>query len=267
MYPYEIILGMTLYDILLAVGVVAALVAFRLLSDRDNLDTRLYNFTLLTTVTAVILGYCAAVFTQAIYDWIENGIFVISKNTGATFLGGLVGGAFVFIVMYFGIGHFIFKQKENIRYFPRLLDIASVSITAAHGFGRIGCLMAGCCHGNITDAWYGIYHVGIGQKVVPVQLFEAIVLFTLCALLAIMCCKGKIGAMAVYMSSYGVWRFFAEFLRADDRGSTVVDFLSPSQLTSLILIIGSVFVLLYSLYSKKKEQAINITEKAENNEE
>ena len=267
MYPYEIILGMTLYDILLAVGVIAALVAFRLLSDRDNLDAKLYNFTLLTTVTSVILGYCSAVFTQAIYNFLRDGVFEITKSTGATFLGGLIGGAFVFIVMYFGIGHFLFKKKENIKYFPRLLDIASVAITAAHGFGRIGCLMAGCCHGEVTDAWYGIYHVGLGQKVVPVQLFEAIVLFALCAVLAIMCYKGKVGAMSVYMSSYGVWRFFAEFLRADDRGSTVVDFLSPSQLTSMLLIAGSVAVLLYSLYSKKKASFMDTIEKAENNEE
>jgi prolipoprotein diacylglyceryltransferase len=82
-----------------------------------------------------------------------------------------------------------------------------------------------------------------------------------------MCYKGKVGAMSVYMSSYGVWRFFAEFLRADDRGSTVVDFLSPSQLTSILLIAGSVAVLLYSLYSKKKASFMDTIEKAENNEE
>jgi prolipoprotein diacylglyceryltransferase len=41
--------------------------------------------------------------------------------------------------------------------------------------------------------------------------------------------------MAIYLMAYGVWRFFAEYLRADDRGATVVKFLSPSQLTAILL--------------------------------
>ena len=49
---------------------------------------------------------------------------------------------------------------------------------------------------------------------------------------------------AVYFLSYGIWRFFIEFLRADDRGSTVVPFLTPSQLVSLLLIAAGAVILL-----------------------
>ena len=44
--------------------------------------------------------------------------------------------------------------------------------------------------------------------------------------------------MAIYMAGYGVWRFFIEYLRGDDRGASIVKFLSPSQLTAILLIIG-----------------------------
>lgn len=258
MYPYEIIFGMTLYDIFLAIGVVSALVIARLFADRDKVSAKLFNFILITGCAAIALGIFSAVFTQAIYNWLAGEAFAITDNTGATFLGGLVGGVAVYLGIYFSVGHFMFPHKENIKYFPRLLDFAAVSITCAHGFGRIGCLMAGCCYGHETDAWYGIYHVALEAKVVPVQLFEAIFLFSLCAVLAVLAYNRIPGTMAIYMSSYGIWRIFAETLRADDRGSTIVDFLTPSQLTSAILLILSAFVFLYTFTMYKRNKIAEV---------
>lgn len=256
MYPYEIIFGMTLYDIFLAAGVISALVIARIFAECDKISAKLFNFILLTGCVAIGVGYFSAVFTQAVYNWLDDGEFVINANTGATFLGGLVGGVVVYLIGYFIVGHFVFPNKENVKYFPRLLDFAAVSITCAHGLGRIGCLMAGCCHGAETDAWYGIYHVALGTNVVPVQLFEALFLFSLCAVLAYLAYKRIPGTMAMYMSIYGAWRIFAETLRADERGSTFVDYLTPSQLTSVVLLILSVFVLIFtlSMHKRKKEQ-------------
>lgn len=252
MYPYEIIFGMNLYDIFLAVGVVSALVIARIFADKDKVSAKLFNFILLIGSVAIALGYFSAVFTQAIYNWLDGEEFVINSSTGATFLGGLVGGVLTFLIGYFVVGHFIFPQKENIKYFPRLLDFAAVSITSAHGFGRIGCLMAGCCHGALTEAWYGIYHVSLESRVVPVQLFEAIFLFVLCAILAVLASKKIPGTMAIYMSTYGIWRIFAETLRDDYRGSTFVDYLTPSQLTSIVLLVLSVPVFCYTFYEYQK---------------
>ncbi|MGM9641874.1 MAG: prolipoprotein diacylglyceryl transferase [Eubacteriales bacterium] len=252
MYPYDIVFGMDLYDIFLALGVVAALVIARIYADKDHVSAKLFNFIILTGLASVILGYSSAVVTQAVYNWLGGEEFRISATTGATFLGGLLGGVSVFLLIYFCLGHFIFKRKENIAYFPRLLDFSAVAITCAHGFGRLGCLMAGCCHGAVTDAWYGIYHVALESKVVPIQLFEAVFLFALSATLAYLVSKRINGTMALYMLAYGIWRFIIENFRADDRGSTVVDFLTPSQLTSLVLIIGSVFVYVLTVKMSKK---------------
>ena len=253
MYPYEIIFGMTFYDIFLAVGVISALVIARIFADKDKVSAKLFNFILLIGSVAIGLGYFSAVFTQAIYNWLDGEEFVINSATGATFLGGLVGGVLTFLTGYFVIGHFIFTDKENIKYFPRLLDFAAVSITAAHGFGRLGCLTAGCCHGQVTDAWYGIYHVSLEARVVPVQLFEAIFLFTLCAILAVLASKKIPGTMAIYMSVYGIWRIFAEMLRDDNRGSTFVYFFTPSQLTSIIMLVLSVPIFIYTFSVYKKQ--------------
>ena len=264
MYPNEIIFGMTLYEIFLAIGIVAALAIARIFSDIDKVPAKLFNFILIDGCVAIALGYFGAVFTQAIYNWLDDGVFELTVTTGATFLGGLIAGVVIFLIGYFIIGSFLFKKKENIKYFPRLLDFAPVSITAAHAFGRLGCLMAGCCHGEICDAWYAVYHVNLGAKAVPIQLFESIFLFILCAVLTILAIKKVSGTMAIYMSSYGMWRFFVEYLRSDDRGSTVVDFLTPSQLISVLLLIGSVLILLYSLKMRKYSWNVSEVENEEN---
>lgn len=254
MYPYVIIFGMTLYDIFLAIGVVSALLIVRLFADYDKVSAKLFNFILLTGACAIGLGYFSAVLFQAIYNWLGGEVFVINTSTGATFLGGLVGGVTVFLLGYFVIGHFVFKDKQNIKYFPRLLDVAAVCITSAHGFGRIGCLMAGCCYGAETDSWCGIYHVALEAKVIPMQLFEAIFLFTLSIILAVLVYKHIPGTMSIYMVTYGIWRFVAEYFRDDYRGSTFVDFLTPSQLTALILFIGSGIVFLYTFRMHKRNK-------------
>ena len=61
--------------------------------------------------------------------------------------------------------------------------------------------------------------------------------------------------MPVYMVTYGLWRFVAEYLRADDRGATVVDFLSPSQLISTLLIAGGLVLLAVEIYVDRNKAA------------
>ena len=48
--------------------------------------------------------------------------------------------------------------------------------------------------------------------------------------------KDKHYNLPTYTVAYGVWRFFAEYLRADSRGQGIIPFLSPSQQTALLLI-------------------------------
>ncbi|MBE6534611.1 MAG: prolipoprotein diacylglyceryl transferase, partial [Ruminococcaceae bacterium] len=166
--------------------------------------------------------------------------------------GGLIGGAACFLAIYFGIGALMFKDKIHVRSFFDVCNIAAAAIASAHGFGRIGCLMAGCCHGAPTDAWYGVYFVSYGIKAVPVQLFEAIFLFGLFGFFCYRLIKNKSLNLPLYMILYGVWRFFIEFLRADDRGMTVVSFLSPSQFIAILMIIGSVGLFFGERYIERK---------------
>lgn len=254
MYPDKLFLDMDLYSILLLVGVLACMVLIRVLADQRKLRAAWQNLTLFNAVIAVVLGYGGAVLFQAFYNYMDDGVFEIVDDTGTTFYGGLIGGTAMFIIIYFVAGHFLFKDGYHIKHFRTASDIAAPCICVAHGFGRLGCLMAGCCHGARTDAWYGIVMKDLGYKVVPVQLFEAIFLFGLGALTLVLFIKKKTHLLSLYMIAYGVWRFVAEYLRADDRGATVVDFLSPSQLISVLLIVGGLVVLAIGVYADQKKK-------------
>ncbi|MBP5176957.1 MAG: prolipoprotein diacylglyceryl transferase, partial [Clostridia bacterium] len=219
MYPYELIpgTGIDLYSILIVVGVIAAFVTLRFLSDKTKIPAKVFNFAILTSIVAIVVGWLAAMLFQAVYNFTATGEFVFK---GQTFLGGLIGGAAVFLLFYFIVGKFVFKGSDaHIKNFGTLLNILIPCLVVAHGFGRIGCLTAGCCYGEVTDAWYGVHmhSGGVWADRVPTQLFEALFLFALFAVLLVLVIKVKMkNTLSVYLIAYGVWRFLIEFVRADN---------------------------------------------------
>ncbi|MBQ5362925.1 MAG: prolipoprotein diacylglyceryl transferase [Clostridia bacterium] len=265
MYPYLIIdlgknLQLGLYDLCLMIAILACLVLYRVFADRQKFKARVQNFALIVALFAIGGGYYAAALVQTFYNWNAalaanpEAKFFDFWGTGATFYGGLVGGVLIFLVLYFGVGALLFKEKENIHHFFPIATIAGAVIPLAHGIGRMGCFFAGCCHGKVfeekqwfTATFYIPYTDGSVKEfyAVPVQLFEAIFLFLLAAVLLYRLIKNKHYNLPIYVITYGVWRFFAEYLRADARGQGIIPFLSPSQQTALLLIalgVGTIFI-------------------------
>ena len=237
MYPDEVFLGLTLYDLCLCIGIIACFVVFGFLADKRKIKRQIQNYAMMCGIPAIVLGYGAAVLFQALYNIKSHGSFEINESTGATFYGGLIGGAAVFLALFFGVGYFKYDDKRHIREFFNIADCAAPSIVIAHALGRVGCLTAGCCHGAVTDAWYGIMMHGTEgyAKYVPVQLFEAIFLLFLFGFLFIRNLEKKGYCLTTYLCVYAVWRFVAEFTRADYRGDIFTDALTPSQFVACVL--------------------------------
>ena len=271
MYPDELFLGLNLYSVFLAIGVVSALFLADYMATKSGFSIALQRILIVAIVAAVVLGYGSAVFFQGLYNIKEEGKFVLDSGTGATFLGGLIGGAACFLLIWFLAGKKFCKDGEEKKRFPVIANIAACVIPLAHGFGRLGCLMAGCCHGAETEAWYGLnmvdyYTAGgdkVWHKVVPVQLFESLFLFAFAAVLFALFFRSKgvreknFPLLSVYLVGYGLWRFLIEYARADDRGHTIVSFLSPSQLVSLLMIVGGAVWLVWWLFCKKKREKVS----------
>lgn len=253
MYPYPLFTflgqGVTLYGICIGVGILVCLLCYFLFTKRLGMSNDVQDFSFYIAIIAIVLGFGAAALYQSIYTWIAEGVF---KYNGITAMGGFVGGAAVFIFAYFFIGKFMFTGNNKglpKKEFPIILNTAPSCITVAHAFGRIGCLMAGCCYGMEASTGFVIYNHGAYR--VPVQLYEAIFLFILFAILTILLLKYRCNiTMPIYLISYGVWRFIIEIFRGDVAERTFFMGLFPSQWQSIIFIAGGIFLLVF--YAVKK---------------
>ena len=256
MFPSVRFLGVDLYFWMIIIGVVAAIFYFRFVSAKVGISAKLYNHVVFTGICGVVVGYLASILVQDFYSFIATGEWKV--GAGSTFLGGLIGGLAFFHLLYFLIGKKVFKDKEHITNYNTMISVVMPAIVLAHGFGRIGCLFAGCCYGKLTDAWYGIemYEHGVLEKRIPTQLIEAIFLFVLALTLTILLIKyANRHTVALYMISYGIFRFLIEFIRDDPRGSLGSSIFSPSQLISMVMVVAGItlLILYYTTFKEKKE--------------
>ena len=252
--------GIYMYGICIAVGLIACLIAFYMLSKRKGMPTVLQDFVFLILIVGLATGFLAAQFFQAFYNWLDGKPFSLF-GAGFTVMGGLIGGAAGFLIFYFLVGKFYFKGKRkdiHKKHFNTLIRVAPICIVIAHGFGRIGCLMSGCCHGAYLGQDYvfgGIWMNGTVDGMhkwgyyVPTQLYEALFLFALAVFMIILLFKRCNVIMSVYLVCYGFWRIIIEFFRADQRGAMVLG-LAPSQWQSMLFIAGG--IALYVIYVIKK---------------
>ncbi len=244
--------GVYLYGICIGVGLLACIAVLYIYTKKKNMPSYVQDFIFIIAILAVALGFLAAKLFQAFYDYLAGKPFNF-MTAGITAMGGFVGGAVAFVLLYFVGGLLVFKGKRkgiHIKEFNKILLVAPICITIAHAFGRIGCLMSGCCHGAYLGDEYvfgGIYMKGTTNGYgyyVPTQLYEALFLFALFAVLSLLYFKDFNITMHVYLIAYGEWRIFIEFLRTDYRGGA--GFFSPSQWMSFIFIaIGGALFILY----------------------
>ena len=126
------------------------------------------------------------------------------------------------------------------------LDILALSIGAFHVCGRIGCLVAACCHGkpcrygvryqpDLTRNGFPSYLIGV--RLFPVQVVESLWILCITIVGGVMVLKGaRPGeAFAWYILAYAVGRFFFEFMRGDAERPYFWSF-SEAQWTSLVLV-------------------------------
>ncbi len=243
-----------LYGIFIALGLLLCLATFFIFTKRKKMSQDVQDFTFFVVIISILIGFLIAKVYQAVYNWLDTGRWDF-YGAGITVMGGLIGGAGMFLLCYFLGGKLIFKNNKigiHKKEFNKILLVAPICICIAHGFGRLGCLMAGCCHGQYLGQEYvfgGIWMQGTVDKVsklgyyVPTQLYEALFLFALAILLSIIYFKQSNITMQVYLIAYGIWRIFIEFFRTDARGFTFLG-LAPSQWMSFIFIAGGIAMLL-----------------------
>jgi phosphatidylglycerol:prolipoprotein diacylglycerol transferase len=165
---------------------------------------------------------------------------------GLTYYGGLIGASVT--------AWYVLKFDR----FPfwKAADMAGFAIPIGLGFGRMGCLLAGCCFGSRTDSAWALSFPphspaseaqfklselassGVSSLPVhPTQIYESFA----CLMIAAICLLYVHGrkrydgqVFAVFLGLYAIARFSLEFLRADDRGGLAS--LSTSQLLGVVMV-------------------------------
>ncbi len=266
---------LNMYGLCIGIGVVCCLLFLRYACKKLGVPKKFEDFVEINAIISIAIGVLSSMLFQSFYNYLDDPSKGFKFSTeGLTFIGGLIGGVITFLAIYF-----LYGRKKCGAYFMRILPIAACCILVAHGFGRIGCFCSGCCYGETFDEatrpFLTMNFPGTGWAY-PTQLFEALFLFVLFGISAYLTVFKKYKyTMNIYLIAYGVFRFFNEYLRGDDRGSFIPG-LTPSQFWSIVMVLLGVSFYFIMPYVVKKfrinyepiieEENIVLNECQENNE-
>lgn len=243
------------YGVMIALGILTAAAVGWFLTRRAGLN--FYDFILLSTYTVFLGVLGAKIFyllqNAALIDW--------SRIFDLDYFSNLMSGGFVF---YGGIplglfGFWLAQKLHQIDGRP-FLALGLPLLPLVHGFGRIGCSLAGCCYGIPYDGPLAViysdkaYGAPAGVPLFPVQLLEAVVEFMIFALLLGLYLRGWRGGrlLPTYLCLYAVVRFGLEYLRYDEARGMFLWF-STSQWVSIFILVVAVA---FGIWSWRRQGAI-----------
>ena len=140
--------------------------------------------------------------------------------------------------------------------FWKTADVLAPSIALGNVFGRIGCLLNGCCYGRACSLSWAIRfpadHVTHGAPVHPTQIYDALDNFILYLLLAWLFRHKKFDGQvfATYLIGYAVTRTIMESFRGDYTAGHMHFGLTPGELVSVPIFIAG--LLLAALLSRRE---------------
>jgi phosphatidylglycerol:prolipoprotein diacylglycerol transferase len=176
------------------------------------------------------------------------------RHGGLVYYGGLIGGATACI---------LYARVKRLPLW-KLADILAPSIPLGYVFGRIGCLLNGCCYGRPCDLPWAIRFPvehnthPAGQPatpVHPVQLYDSLLNLGLYLGLAWLYRRKKFDGQvfSVYLMGYAVTRSIVETFRGDYTPAHLHGSLTPAHLISIgIFAAGAV---LFAVQSRSNNKA------------
>ncbi|MSU57752.1 MAG: prolipoprotein diacylglyceryl transferase [Pedosphaera sp.] len=155
-------------------------------------------------------------------------IFMIQRG-GLVFYGGLIGASLACI---------LFCRRHKLALW-KVADVLAPSIALGYVFGRIGCLMNGCCFGRECSLPWAIHfpadHATGGAGVHPTQIYDSLLNLALYLALAWLYRRKKFDGQvfAGYLIGYAVARSFVEIFRGDYSVAHRHGALTPAHLLSI----------------------------------
>lgn len=246
--------GLTIYGygFCILLGVIAAYLHFYINRKRIGISEDQISALILVCGIAVFVGgklffilEDPALYLRDPGKWLSN------LGDGFVFYGS-------FLVTIVAL-HWWFKRNGFV--FWRMMDEVGIAGAFVHGFGKIGCLMAGCCYGLECKPEDGIVFTDVLSRarplntpLYPVQLWDASIIFA--AILFMYIWRkykqydGQI--FIIYSVVYGIGRIITEEYRGDDaRGFLWDGLLTHSQFIGILVVLFSL-VFHFRTMSKRK---------------
>ncbi len=161
-------------------------------------------------------------------------VFMVRQG-GMVFYGGFLGAVAVAL---------LYLQVKGMPMW-KVGDVLAPSIPLGQAFGRLGCLMNGCCYGRSCEWPWALHfpadHVAHGTGLHPTQIYEALLCVGLSVGLARWHRRKKFDGQifAGYLLGYALLRSFVELFRGDYAERYLGGHLTPAQLLSAgILVVG-----------------------------
>lgn len=178
----------------------------------------------------------------------------------------LAGRGFVFY------GSFLFAIPTMLWFFRKhklptyaMLDIMAITTCLVHMMGRIGCFLAGCCHGKVTDSWFSVVYTDaacsaqpLNTPLYPTQLMEAFYIFLVMLVLFYLRSRRAFYGQLflLYLILYGIGRFLLEYWRGDEaRGYVIQDYVSNAQTVALCIVL--VVMVIYRRLSQRNKVSLH----------
>ncbi len=244
------------YGVLLALAYLAGLQLAVIRARRWGLNaTKVMDFGIYLIIAALVGAKLMLVAVDFDYFRTQPRELLSLVRAGGVFYGGLLGALAVGLWLVRRYGLPVWTTA----------DLFAPGIALGHVVGRLGCLLAGCCYGQPTDAAWGITfthpvaaaNVGtpLGLPLHPTQLYDAGAELLILVVLLVLERRGRGFAgrtFWLYMLLYAISRYIVEIYRGDPRG--LVWGMSTSQFVS-ILIVPRALSMLRRLRSRPAEPA------------
>ena len=238
------------YGLMIAIGVLSAYYMVEYRAKKKQMDWEKVFPLTVWSVLGGFLGSKILYLLTRLPDILANPALLGSSiKDGFVVYGGIIGGILTAWI-------YCKCTKWN---FWKIFDIAMPAVAMAQGFGRIGCLLAGCCYGIELDpanpigiVFHNSAYAPNDVALLPTQIISSVLDFLHFFILLYFVKKWKKHdgqVTGLFFMLYSAGRFVLEYFRGDlERGSVGV--LSTSQFIAIFMFVfGAVF---FFVLSKKK---------------
>jgi phosphatidylglycerol:prolipoprotein diacylglycerol transferase len=202
------------YGVMMALAFIAGLWTATRRARLVNVPGEVISDTMLWLMAGSIIGarfvYVTTYWKQEFANEPFSEVFMI-QHGGLVYYGGLIGASVA------GIGYLLWKKLPVWK----IADILAPSVALGSVFGRIGCLLNGCCYGRACDLPWAIHfpadHETHGIGVHPTEIYDGLLNLILYLGLAWLFRRKKFDGQifAAYLIVYAVFRSIAEYFRGD----------------------------------------------------